>query len=120
MPGPVGEVPRMPTKIFLLTSMYFELRCQCPMVTPASLGANGCAQAVPAVRVDASNRAVINVRIIASLLVFLRRPHNSTPLRNSPGESRRGTNFCAFPAYRQDKLTAWTDWRPCPQSVQRL
>ena len=34
-----GVLPPMPTKIFLLASTSFELRCQCPMVTPASLGA---------------------------------------------------------------------------------
>src|SRR5882724_5112693 len=41
-------VPPMATKIFLLASTSRVLRCQCPMVTPASFGGNACAHAVPA------------------------------------------------------------------------
>src|SRR5712692_4182518 len=52
--------PPMPTKIFWLAAMSRELRCKCPMVTPASLGVNGCAHAVPAVRLDASQSAAIS------------------------------------------------------------
>src|SRR3979490_795678 len=65
MPGPAGDVPPIPTNIFLLTSMSFELRCQCPMVTPASLGVKGCAQAAPLVRADVSNSAANN-RVMAT------------------------------------------------------
>src|SRR3954454_21262333 len=67
MPGPVGEVPPMPTKIFLLASMSFELRCQCPMVTPASLGVKGCADTVPVATVVVRNNATSRDFMNASL-----------------------------------------------------
>src|SRR5439155_23966171 len=54
-------LPPMPTKIFSLTATSFELRCQWPLVTPASLNGNGCAAAVPAAKVDASNKAANTV-----------------------------------------------------------
>src|SRR5947209_598872 len=68
MPGPVGEVPPMPTRIFLLTSMSRELRCQCPIVTPASLGVKGCALAAPAASVVVRKSAAIRVLMAVSLL----------------------------------------------------
>src|SRR5258708_33173613 len=60
----------MPTKIFSLTATSFELRCQCPLVTPASLNGNGCAAAVPTARtVDASNKLANNVVFIKPSLL---------------------------------------------------
>src|SRR6267143_18762 len=41
-------VPPIAKKIFLLASMLRVLRCQCPMVTPASFGGNACPHAIPA------------------------------------------------------------------------
>src|SRR5262245_58932209 len=38
-------VPPIATKIFLFASMSREFRCQCPLVTPAALTGNGCADA---------------------------------------------------------------------------
>src|ERR1700689_3487438 len=59
----------MPTKIFSLAAMSLELRCQCPLVTPASLNGNGCAPTAPAANVDASTKAANNVVFMdASLL----------------------------------------------------
>src|SRR6266436_4721228 len=60
----------MPTKIFSLTAMSFELRCQCPFVTPASLNGNGCAAAAPTARtVDVSNKLASNVVFIKPSLL---------------------------------------------------
>src|SRR5229473_2042165 len=60
----------MPTKIFSLAATSFELRCQCPLVTPASLNGNGCAAAAPAARtVDASNKLANNVVFIKPSLL---------------------------------------------------
>src|SRR5712675_1923355 len=58
-PGLAATPPRA-TKIFLLASTSRELRCQCPIVTPASFGGAGCARAVPAARLDTSQSADIN------------------------------------------------------------
>src|SRR5258706_3657882 len=55
-PG-LNSLPPMARKSFLLASTSFEMRCQCPIVTPASLNGAGCAAAVPAASVDASNNA---------------------------------------------------------------
>src|SRR5712671_6834311 len=52
-------VPPMATKIFLLASISREFMCQCPMVTPASLGGYACARAVPAIRLNISDKAAI-------------------------------------------------------------
>src|SRR6266853_4383446 len=55
----------MPTKIFSLAATSFELRCQCPLVTPASLNGNGCAAAALTARtVDASKKLANNVVFI--------------------------------------------------------
>src|SRR6266516_6266311 len=54
----------MARKTFLLVSTSRELRCQCPMVTPASPGGNGCAQ------VDAVAKLVMSDSIGTSLLTI--------------------------------------------------
>src|SRR5947207_4043019 len=59
-PG-LNSLPPMARKSFLLASTSFEMRCQCPIVTPASLNGAGCAAAVPAASVDASNNATKTV-----------------------------------------------------------
>jgi hypothetical protein len=51
------------TKIFLLASTSRELRCQCPIVTPASFGGAACAKADPAASCDASHSVAIKVFI---------------------------------------------------------
>src|SRR5436309_10724556 len=61
-------VPPMATKIFLLASISREFMCQCPMVTPASLGGYACARAVPATRLNISDKAAISL-VIAGLLL---------------------------------------------------
>jgi hypothetical protein len=68
-PCMLAAVPPMPTKIFLLASMSAELRCKCPMVTPASFGGMVCATAAPAARFDASHNAVMNAFTRPSLNV---------------------------------------------------
>src|SRR5262245_41532828 len=65
---PSAAVPPIPTKIFLLASILAELRCQWPMVTPASLGLKGCAQAEPLARHEVTNRAAIIVWIFIERL----------------------------------------------------
>src|SRR5438132_4670120 len=55
-PG-LNSLPPMARKSFLFASTSFEMRCQCPMVTPASLNGAGCAAAVPAASVDANSNA---------------------------------------------------------------
>src|SRR5580765_5310973 len=55
-PG-LNSLPPMARNSFLLASTSFEMRCQCPIVTPASLKGAGCAAAVRAASVDASNNA---------------------------------------------------------------
>src|SRR4030095_9052328 len=42
LPALIG-VPPIATKIFLFASMSREFKCQCPLVTPAALTGNGCA-----------------------------------------------------------------------------
>src|SRR5262245_65318233 len=65
----------MPTKIFSLAAISFELRCQCPLVTPASLNGNGCAVAAPTARaVDASNKLANNTVFITPSLLRSIRP----------------------------------------------
>src|SRR3989442_1393588 len=51
----------MATKIFLLASTSRVLRCQCPMVTPASLGGNDCAHVVPAARKQITHTGEISL-----------------------------------------------------------
>src|SRR6267378_4604249 len=46
--SPWTSVPPIAKKIFLVASMLRVLRCQCPMVTPASFGGNACPHAIPA------------------------------------------------------------------------
>src|ERR1700704_6100050 len=58
-PG-LAATPPKATKIFLLASTSRELRCQCPIVTPASFGGAGWARAGPAARLDTSQSADIN------------------------------------------------------------
>src|SRR6516162_11003788 len=58
------STPPMARKIFLLAATSFELRCQCPMVTPASLGAYGCAKAVPAARLETRHKAEIEINVL--------------------------------------------------------
>jgi hypothetical protein len=60
-PPATYALPPMPTKIFSLAAMSLELRCQWPLVTPASLNGAGCAAAVPAAKADASNKAANTV-----------------------------------------------------------
>src|SRR6266849_6847484 len=60
----------IPTTIFSLAATSFELRCQCPLVTPASLNGNGCEAAAPTARaVDASNKLANNVVFIKPSLL---------------------------------------------------
>src|SRR5258705_4033257 len=61
-------VPPIATKIFLLASMSREFICQCPMVTPISLGGKACAQAVPATRLNISDNAAISLVMAEPLL----------------------------------------------------
>src|SRR2546425_3421115 len=62
-------VPPIATKIFLLASMSRVLRCQCPMVTPASFGGNDCAQTIPTARVEIIHRTAISLFIAGSFFV---------------------------------------------------
>src|SRR2546427_1105707 len=61
-------VPPIATKIFLLASTSRVLRCQCPMVTPASFGGNDCAQPIPTARVEIIHRTAISLFIAGSFL----------------------------------------------------
>src|SRR5712671_3057412 len=61
-------MPPIATKIFLLASMSREFICQCPIVTPISLGGNACAQAVPATRLNISDNAAISLVMADPLL----------------------------------------------------
>src|ERR1700704_803492 len=70
-PG-LAATPPNATKIFLLASTSRELRCQCPIVTPASFGGAGWAKAVPIVRLDTSQSADINAFMVASQFGCLR------------------------------------------------
>src|SRR5262249_30858408 len=68
-PPGMNNLPPMARKSFLFASTSFEAMCQCPMVTPISLNAAGCAAAVPA---NASNKTThICVFADASRLVEL-------------------------------------------------
>jgi len=67
----VNAVPPKARKIFLLASTSPELRCQCPMVTPASLGGNGCAQADAVAKPVMSHSAGMSVLTIASYIGVL-------------------------------------------------
>src|SRR5262245_18336666 len=51
----------MPRKIFLLASTSFEMMCQWPQVTPASLNGEGCAAAgfAPSASSKAANAVVV-------------------------------------------------------------
>src|SRR5258707_6697626 len=82
-------VPPIATKIFLLASMSREFICQCPMVTPASLGGNACAQAVPATRLNISDKAAISLVIADPLLRReFARTYHSARLRGSHARFR--------------------------------
>src|SRR2546421_11939424 len=61
-------LPPKVTKNFLLTSAFCELRCQCPMFTPISLGGNatGCAVAALAAIVKANAKTAIVVFMAVS------------------------------------------------------
>src|SRR6266567_5169442 len=72
-------VPPRATKIFLLASISREFMCQCPMVTPASLGGYACARAVPATRLNISDKAAIRLVIGALLFVLGIRCEPITP-----------------------------------------
>src|SRR5215510_15315944 len=56
----VTGVPPIATKIFLLAATSCDTRCQCPMVTPASLNGACCATATPT-SIDASPSPIIKV-----------------------------------------------------------
>src|SRR5215813_462389 len=83
----LNAVPPKARKIFLLASTSPELRCQCPIVTPASLGGNGCAQADAVAKPVMSHSAGMSVLTIASYIGVLVRtrsgmlhcpPHQTT------------------------------------------
>src|SRR5689334_3932258 len=56
LPALIG-VPPIATKIFLFASMSREFRCQWPLVTPAALTGNGCADASAGTSVEMTQTA---------------------------------------------------------------
>src|SRR5437867_10815345 len=73
---PLTSVPPMARKIFLLAATSRLLRCQCPMVTPASFGGNACAHAVPADKPQNTNNTMIACLIVGSFSVAQKRLEN--------------------------------------------
>src|SRR6266850_1915279 len=61
-------VPPIATKIFLFASTSRVLRCQCPMVTPASFGGNDCAHVVQTARNGIMHRTEISLLKAGSFL----------------------------------------------------
>src|SRR5882672_708318 len=130
-------LPPKVTKNFLLTSGSFELRCQCPMVTPISLDGNatGCAPAAVAAIVKANANPAIIVFIAVSSLCDIRPGWEkfvaTLPPRwearkfqksSFPGQavSRKAASMVkapaggAYPMNEQDAVFAKCAWRLIP------
>src|SRR5215813_9355087 len=58
--SPWTSAPPIAKKIFLVASMLRVLRCQCPMVTPASFGVNACPHAIPAESTKIPHKAKVS------------------------------------------------------------
>jgi hypothetical protein len=80
-------VPPIATKIFLFASMSREFICQCPLVTPAALTGNGCADASAGTSREITHDArssFFTVVLPGDIILQLRAQGSQTPGSSSP------------------------------------
>src|SRR5882762_5615811 len=96
-PAGMNNLPPMARNSFLFASTSLEARCQCPIVTPMALNGAGCAAAVPAVRVDASNKAANRFVFTECLPEFLLLTGDAKRTLSGRGKGRKLRPAESFP-----------------------